>query len=126
MAAWVFDFDGHTLIMDVDLDSEPIATWNIRIFERQHDDSFELHHESILELGVSLDKVRDALVPYFNIVVESDTRGSLANDESARALNSRSPDRLPPPTLKITTREPPARCGAVTPSRVEENDTCTR
>jgi SAM-dependent methyltransferase len=86
MAAWVFDFDGHTLIMDVDFDAEPIATWNIRIFERRHDDSFELHHESILELGVSLDKVRDALVPYFNIVVESDTHGSPANDESARAL----------------------------------------
>jgi SAM-dependent methyltransferase len=86
MAPWVFDFDGNTLIMDVDFDAEPIATWNIRIFERQRDDSFELHHESILELGVALNQVRDALVPDFNIIFESDTLGSTANNESARAL----------------------------------------
>ena len=86
MAPWVHDFDGHTLVMDVDFRDDPLATWDIRVFERLSDAAFRLHHESILELGVSLEVVRALLSPYFEVLEESDLRGSRATDDSVRAL----------------------------------------
>jgi len=86
MAPWVHDFDGHTLVMDVDFSSEPLARWDIRIFERRDDDSYRLHHETIEELGVPLEKVREVLAPHFEILEESDTRGSAPTDDSVRAF----------------------------------------
>jgi SAM-dependent methyltransferase len=83
---WVFDFDGNTLVMDVDFSDEPLARWNIRIFERQRDLSYQLHHETILELGVPLDHVRAALATHFTLLAESDTEGSTPTDRSTRAL----------------------------------------
>jgi SAM-dependent methyltransferase len=85
-APWVFDFDDNTLVMDVDFSDEPIARWNIRIFERQRDLSYQLHRETILELGVPLDHVRAALAAHFTLVGESDTDGSTPTDGSSRAL----------------------------------------
>ena len=86
MAPWVYDFEGNTLIMDVDFSEEPLARWNIRVFEHHGDDSFSLHAETILELGVALDRVREALVPHFSLVAETDTQGSPPTDQSVRAL----------------------------------------
>ncbi len=86
MAPWVYDFDGHTLIMDVDFSEEPLARWHIRVFEHQRDHAFTQHAETILELGVALDRVREALASHFTLVAESDTRGSAPTDVSARAL----------------------------------------
>jgi|ERR1035437_1666773 SAM-dependent methyltransferase len=86
MAPWVYDFDGHTLIMDVDFTDEPLARWNIRIFEKQRDATYRQHRETILELAVALDQVRDALAANFLILAESDTQGSRPTDTSARAL----------------------------------------
>ena len=86
MAPWVYDFDGHTLVMDVDFSEEPLASWHIRVFEHLGDDRFCLHEETIVELGVELDRVRDALAPHLTLVAESDTQGSLPTDQSTRAL----------------------------------------
>jgi SAM-dependent methyltransferase len=86
VAPWVHDFDAHTLVMDVDFTDEPLARWRIRIFAHQHDDTYRLHHETILELGVALDEVRAALADDFALVHESDTNGATPTDESARAL----------------------------------------
>jgi SAM-dependent methyltransferase len=85
-APWVFDFDGHTLIMSVDFSEEPLSYWDIRIFEHRHDRNFELHHESITELAVPLDAVREALSSDFSILAESDTLGGRPTDGSTRAL----------------------------------------
>ncbi len=85
-APWVFDFDDNTLVMDVDFSDEPLARWNIRIFERQRDLTYQLHHETILELAVPLRHVRDALGENFTLIAETDTEGSLPTDASARAL----------------------------------------
>ena len=86
MAPWVYDFDDHTLVMDVDFSQEPLAHWHIRVFEHLGDDRFCLHEETIVELGVELDRVRDALAPHLTLVAESDTQGSLPTDQSTRAL----------------------------------------
>jgi len=86
MAPWVYDFDGHTLVMDVDFSDDPLATWDIRVFERLGDASFRLHHESIVELAVGLDVVRAMLSPSFDVLEESDLRGSRPTDDSVRAL----------------------------------------
>lgn len=86
MAPWVYDFDGHTLVMDVDFSADPLATWDIRIFERLRDTTFRLHHESIVELAVGLEKVRELLSTSFDVLEESDTQGSRPTDDSVRAL----------------------------------------
>jgi SAM-dependent methyltransferase len=86
MAPWVYDFDGHTLVMDVDFSREPLAVWDIRIFENRGDDTYRLHHETIQELGVGLEQVRELLAPHFEILEESDLQGSRASDHSVRAF----------------------------------------
>ena len=101
MAPWVYDFDGHTLIMDVDFAAEPIAVWDIRIFEHRGGDSYRLHHETIKELGVSLATVREMLSEHFEILEESDTQGSSPSDHSLRAF--------------IVARRVPRRGAAATP-----------
>jgi len=83
-AAWVYDFDGHTLIMDVDFRNEPLAEWDIRIFENRGD-SFRLHHEVIVELGLALEEVRELLATHFDILDQSDPLGARATDHSERA-----------------------------------------
>ena len=86
VAPWVHDFDGHVLIMDVDYTAAPLARWNIRVFEQGDDRRFTLHAETILELGVELARVREALAGDFDVVLESDTRGARPTDESTRAF----------------------------------------
>lgn len=84
-APWVQDFDEGTLIMDVDFDGEALAQWDVRVFERHDDGRFELHHERIVELGVSLERVRAALVSWFDQLEECDESGGPPTDESERA-----------------------------------------
>jgi SAM-dependent methyltransferase len=86
MAPWVHSFEENTLIMDVEFDDEPMSIWDIRIFENRGQHEYVLHHERILELGVALDRIRDALSPNFNLLEETDTYGCAPTDESARAL----------------------------------------
>ena len=85
-APWVHDFDGHTLVMDVDFSHEPLALWNIRIFEQTSGDTFRLRHETITELGVALDEVRGSLLSEFDLLEESDFEGGPPDDNSARAF----------------------------------------
>jgi SAM-dependent methyltransferase len=66
MAPWVHDFDGHTLIMNVEFVDD-------------------VHHELIVELGVRLQQVRDALALDFDLVEETDPTGAAPTDESDRA-----------------------------------------
>ena len=86
VAPWVHHFDGHTLIMDVEFDGEALSTWDIRIFERQDDRHFTLHHEEIIELGVTLDRIRAALEGNFELIEQSDASGEPPADESRRAF----------------------------------------
>ncbi len=86
MAPWVHDFDGHTLIMEVEFDDEPMSTWYIRVFEQRDTRHYVLHHERIAELGVALSEIREALEPRFTLLEETDTQGRAPTDESARAL----------------------------------------
>jgi SAM-dependent methyltransferase len=86
MAPWVHDFDGHTLIMEVEFDDEPMSTWDIRVFEQRDTRHYVLHHERIAELGVALSEIREALEPRFTLLEETDTQGRAPTDESARAL----------------------------------------
>ena len=86
MAPWVYDFDGHTLVMDVDFSRAPLAVWDIRIFEHRSDDSYVLHRDTIFELGVDLETVRQMLSAHFEILEEFDEEGSPATDDSVRAI----------------------------------------
>jgi len=86
MAPWVYDFDGHTLVMDVNFSREPLAVWDIRIFEHRSDDNYVLHRDTIFELGVDLETVRQMLSAHFEILEEFDEEGSPASDDSVRAI----------------------------------------
>ena len=86
VAPWVHDFDGHTLIMEVEFDDEPMSTWDIRVFEQRGAREYVLHHERIAELGVALSEIRGALEPQFTLLEETDTQGGAPTDDSARAL----------------------------------------
>jgi hypothetical protein len=85
MAPWVHHFEGNTLIMDVEFDGHNMSRWDIRVFERQYEDHFVLHHESIHELGVALAQVRDALEEHFDLLEATDPGGFEPNDDSSRA-----------------------------------------
>jgi SAM-dependent methyltransferase len=85
MAPWVHDFDGHTLIMNVEFDDGVRSQWDIRIFEHREDKVFALHHEVIVELGVTLSRVRDELTLDFELLEETDPTGAAPTDESDRA-----------------------------------------
>ena len=85
MAPWVHDFDGHTLIMNVEFDDGVHAEWDIRVFEHREDRNFSLHHEVIVELGVTLSQLRDALARDFELLEETDPTGATPTDESDRA-----------------------------------------
>lgn len=85
MAPWVHDFDGHTLIMNVEFDDGVHSEWDIRVFEHREDKNFVLHHEVIVELGVTLPQLRDALARDFDLLEETDTTGAAPTDESDRA-----------------------------------------
>ena len=82
---WVHHFDGNTLIMDVEFDGVSRSVWDVKVFEHESDDTFRLCHERIVELGVPLDAVREALAPRFEILDETDPDGNAPNDESVRA-----------------------------------------
>jgi len=82
---WVADFDGNTVIMDVQFGENGPSTWNVRIFEHLADSLFTLHHESIKELGVELARMKSSLVELFDILEETDADGEVPNDESLRA-----------------------------------------
>jgi SAM-dependent methyltransferase len=84
-APWVHDFEGNTLIMDVEFDGTSLSEWDIRIFERETDRHFLLHHERITELGVDLDDLRRALSANFELLEETDPQGKIPDDESRRA-----------------------------------------
>jgi SAM-dependent methyltransferase len=85
MAPWVHDFDGHTLIMNVEFDDGAHSEWDIRVFERRDDSDFVLHHELIIELGITLEQLRGALDCDFELLEETDPTGATPTDESDRA-----------------------------------------
>ena len=82
---WVHHFDANTLIMDVEFDGESLSVWDVQVFEHVKDDQFRLCHERIVELGVPLALVREALEARFELLDETDSDGNRPDDESVRA-----------------------------------------
>jgi len=82
---WVFEFGEHTLIMDVAPAEDGLSEWDIRIFEHLGDSRYELHHEQIGELGVSLRRIASALEPRFALLEASSDSGEAPTDSSVKA-----------------------------------------
>jgi len=81
----VHDFDGNTLIIDVEWGDASLTTWDIRIFEHTGENTFVLHHEQIEELGIELADVRRMFREGFELLEETDTYESPPTDDSPRA-----------------------------------------
>jgi SAM-dependent methyltransferase len=78
------EFDGNVVIMTVRSAQDGLSLWETRIFDRQDDDIYKLHHERIYELGVPLAVVRAALAGRFELLEEASLDGSPVSDESDR------------------------------------------
>jgi SAM-dependent methyltransferase len=78
------EFDGNVVVMTVRSAAGSLSLWQTRIFERQHDDIYRLHEESIYELGVPLAHIRAALAGQFELLEEASLDGSAVSDESDR------------------------------------------
>jgi SAM-dependent methyltransferase len=81
----VYDFDEHTLILDVTLENDHMSWWDIRIFEHRGGVEYRLHHEQIGELGVELSRIREAVAPGFEILEEIGEAGEPPTDDSIKA-----------------------------------------
>jgi SAM-dependent methyltransferase len=84
MIPYAQDFRDKTLLMSVTPTEGDVWLWETKIFERIYDDLFRLHHERILELGVPLARIREALAPDFEVLDEADLEGGTVSDESER------------------------------------------
>ena len=78
------EFDGNVVIMTVRSAHDGLSLWETRIFDRQHDDIYKLHHERIYELGVPLALIRASLAGRFELLEEASLDGSPVSDESDR------------------------------------------
>ena len=78
------EFDGNVVIMTVRSAHDGLSLWETRIFERQHDDIYKLHHERIYELGVPLALIRAALAGRFELLEEASLDDSPVSDKSDR------------------------------------------
>ncbi len=81
---YVEDFAGKTLIMNITPTDTDVFIWEVKIFEPLEEDIFRLHHETILQLGVPLARIRAALEPYFDVLEEDDQDGLLVSDDAER------------------------------------------
>lgn len=82
---FVYDFDGNLLVMDVRWGTDGRTSWDVRVFEQTGPTTFELHHETIGELGVELSRIATALCHRFEVLEVTDQGGRPADDESSRA-----------------------------------------
>ena len=82
---WVYDFDEHVMIMDVDFAEDGLSRWDIQIFEHVGESQYLMHHEEIGELGVDLARIRAALLPRFELLEEQDENGGAPTDRSVKA-----------------------------------------
>lgn len=82
----VQDFDGYTIIMNVEEEADDgLWAWDTRVFERLDGGLFALRHERIRELGVELSQIRNALSEHFELIEQTDPAGGEPDDESDRA-----------------------------------------
>jgi len=80
------EFDGNFVIMTVRSAHDGLSLWETKIFDRQHDDIYRLHHERIYELGVPLALIRASLAGRFELLEEASLDGSPVSDESDRVF----------------------------------------
>jgi SAM-dependent methyltransferase len=83
---FVDEFDGNVVIMTVRSAGDGLSLWETKIFDRQHDDIYRLHHEQIYELGVPLALIRSSLAGRFELLEDASLDGSPVSDESDRVF----------------------------------------
>lgn len=80
------EFDGNIVLMTVRAHGGSLSMWETRIFERQHDDIYRLHHERIRELAVPLQQIRTALADRFDLVEQESLDGGPVGDAADRVF----------------------------------------
>jgi SAM-dependent methyltransferase len=83
---YLAEFDGNVVLMTVLPARDGLVLWETRIFARQADDYYRLHHERIYELGVPLGQIREALADRFELLEEESLDGSPVSDNSDRVF----------------------------------------
>jgi SAM-dependent methyltransferase len=83
---YVQEFGENTLIMNITPGEGDVFIWDVQIFEGLGDDMFRLHQESILELGVPLERIRASLARNFDLLEEADLDGGPPSEHSNRVF----------------------------------------
>ena len=86
LGEWVDDVDELTLITSVEFSSEPLATWDIRIFERLDNTTYRLHHEVIAERAIETDELVASLTQSFEVLEVVDSEGFDTSTIAPRAV----------------------------------------
>jgi SAM-dependent methyltransferase len=81
---YVEDFGDHTLIMNITPTDTDLFVWEVKIFEGLGEDMYRLHHETIFQLGVPLQRIREALDRNFDVLAEDELDGLPVSDEGER------------------------------------------
>jgi SAM-dependent methyltransferase len=84
--AWVHEFGGNLLVMDVQDAGGGISNWNIKIFERVHDGRYVLREEDIREVSFPLEQVTEAAKKVFARVRSTDAHGKRPSKRSERVF----------------------------------------
>jgi trans-aconitate methyltransferase len=82
--AWVKEFDGHMLIMDVTDGGGGIAQWRIKVFAPQRKEVYRLFEETINERSFPLARIRAALREQFSVITVLDPAARRPSEKSDR------------------------------------------
>ena len=77
-------FDGNVLLLDVVDVGDGIVNWELEVFEAHGDGNYRRHEETIPELGVPTEQIREALTRRFRRVRVIDPQRSRPTSRSGR------------------------------------------
>jgi SAM-dependent methyltransferase len=83
---YVHDFGPNVFSMQVRPFDGDLSLWTTTIFERNDAGTYRRHEERILELGVPLARLREALAAGFELLEEIGLDGEMPTDESERVF----------------------------------------
>ena len=82
----VHEFDGNTVIIYVNAKEYPLFEWDLRIFEHVTGSEYRFSRSQVLERGVEIRQILEAMPSDFELLDLADPAGGTPDDESERAF----------------------------------------
>ncbi len=84
--AWVKEFNGNYMIMDVKDEKNGLTNWDIKVFENKGKNQFTFYQENIYEKSFSVTLIRKGLEKHFKKVSIVDYEGNRPNKRSDKII----------------------------------------